>query len=148
VPHRLASRRDRQKPQVVDSGQLVEIAHGDPAALRSPLVDVPQLPEQHSGLEGVESQRPADRILHVFRTPAVLPEHPDPVGKVSVVGDDGSRVNERSEIPAGIKAERRCVRERASSEAVTPCAWRASSMIASASWSATARSARRFANCP
>jgi hypothetical protein len=106
MPNRLASLRLRRKPHSVESGECLRVVRGRRSALLVPPVQERKLLEQDDRLERVQAGGVPDVLVVVLICFAVAAERANPVGEVTVVGDERSGVTHRTEVLRRIEAER------------------------------------------
>ena len=106
------------------SSRAVEVHGGDRTPLVVPAVEQRELPRQHGRLDRVEPRRPADLVVVVLPVLTVLTQRPDARRRASGRRHERAGVAHRTEVLAGIEAERRRVTRRACPPAVAlaPCA--------------------------
>ena len=113
MPYRLGPLRRARQAEARDTGQLVVVARGQPAAMLVPGIEPWQLDAQEGRLHLVEPRIEAALQVHVFHPAAVVAQHAQPLGQLGIVGGDRAAVAEGAEILGRKETVRAGMAERA-----------------------------------
>ena len=105
MPYGLAAGGNRRDDEVADTLEALFVGRRNATPVIVPPVELRELPEEDRRLNRVEAGRPADQVVTVLLTLAVLPQHPDALDKHLVVRDEGTCIAEGSEVLPRIEAE-------------------------------------------
>lgn len=86
------------------SRKEIQITFGEIAPMGVPPVEMPKLDPKHRRLERVEPRIDPTDLIHIFLSGSVIAERPHTLRYSRIVGSDGARIAERSEILSGVKA--------------------------------------------